>query len=102
MNNMLFPPLLRKNDEENAAIGYVVGGGLKENLHVRLTVPAQEVQEGSFVIIDSGGLALLRAGDRPAAWAQRTRALPTNRARRACPAGWPGCCTGKRCIPTWR
>lgn len=35
-------------------IGYVVGGGLKENLRVRLTVPAQEVQEGSFVIVDSG------------------------------------------------
>jgi uncharacterized protein len=35
-------------------IGYVVGGGLKENLRVRLLVPAQEVQEGSFVIVDSG------------------------------------------------
>jgi DNA helicase HerA-like ATPase len=35
-------------------IGYVVGGGLKENLRVRLLVPAQEMQEGSFVIIDSG------------------------------------------------
>jgi hypothetical protein len=36
------------------AIGYVVGGGLKENLNVRLTVPSQEVQEGGFVIIESG------------------------------------------------
>jgi hypothetical protein len=27
---------------------------LKENLRVRLTVGAQEVQEGSFVIVDSG------------------------------------------------
>jgi DNA helicase HerA-like ATPase len=35
-------------------IGYVVGGGLKENLRVRLTLPAQEVQEGGFVIIESG------------------------------------------------
>lgn len=35
-------------------IGYVVGGGLKENLHVRLTLPAHEVQEGGFVIIESG------------------------------------------------
>jgi len=35
-------------------IGYVVGGGLKENLRVRLTVPSQEVQEGAFVIIESG------------------------------------------------
>jgi hypothetical protein len=37
-----------------SAIGYVVGGGLKENLRVRLTVPAQQVQEGGFVIIESG------------------------------------------------
>ncbi len=35
-------------------IGYVVGGGLKENLNVRLTVPAQQVQEGGFVVIESG------------------------------------------------
>jgi hypothetical protein len=27
---------------------------LKENLHVRLTVPSQEVKEGAFVIIESG------------------------------------------------
>ena len=39
---------------ENCSIGYVVGGGLKENLRVRLLLPAQEVQEGSFVIVDSG------------------------------------------------
>jgi hypothetical protein len=36
-------------------IGYVVGGGLEANLQVRLTVPPQEVQEGSFVVGDSGG-----------------------------------------------
>ena len=35
-------------------IGYIVGGGLKENLRVRLTVPAQQVQEGGFVVIESG------------------------------------------------
>jgi hypothetical protein len=35
-------------------IGYIVGGGLKENLRVRLTIPAQEIQEGGFVIIKSG------------------------------------------------
>ena len=35
-------------------IGYVVSGGLKENLHVRLTVPPQQVQEGAFVIIEGG------------------------------------------------
>ena len=35
-------------------IGYVVGGGLKENLRVRLAVPSQDVQEGAFVVIESG------------------------------------------------
>jgi hypothetical protein len=37
-----------------STIGYVVGGGLKENLRVRLTIPAQQVQEGGFVILESG------------------------------------------------
>ncbi|MBN2550641.1 MAG: ATP-binding protein [Anaerolineales bacterium] len=40
--------------EPESSIGYVVSGGLKENLHIRLTVPAQEVQEGGFVVIESG------------------------------------------------
>lgn len=40
--------------DNEQAIGYVVGGGLKENLHIRLTQPAQQVQEGGFVIIKSG------------------------------------------------
>jgi hypothetical protein len=35
-------------------IGYVVSGGLKENLRVRLTIPARQVQEGAFVVIESG------------------------------------------------
>ncbi|MGD0707768.1 MAG: ATP-binding protein [Anaerolineaceae bacterium] len=38
---------------ELSVVGYVVGGGLKENLHVRLTVPPQQVQEGAFVVIES-------------------------------------------------
>lgn len=38
----------------NEPIGYVVGGGLKEGLRVRLTVSADTVQEGSFVVCDSG------------------------------------------------
>ncbi len=42
---------------QNPPIGYVVGGGLKENLHVRLTIPAQQVQEGGFVTIESGDWA---------------------------------------------
>ena len=35
-------------------IGYIVGGGLKDNLRVRLTIPPQQVQEGGFVVIESG------------------------------------------------
>ncbi|MBK5108938.1 MAG: hypothetical protein JJE12_12445, partial [Anaerolineales bacterium] len=35
-------------------IGYIVGGGLKENLSVRLTVPSNRVQEGAFAVIESG------------------------------------------------
>jgi hypothetical protein len=34
-------------------IGYVVAGNLKDCLRVRLIIPAQEVQEGSFVVIRS-------------------------------------------------
>jgi len=42
------------NNNQQSVIGYVVGGGLRENLTVRLTVPAQQVQEGGFVVIESG------------------------------------------------
>ncbi len=38
---------------DNQPVGYVVGGGLKENLRVRLTGSPQSVQEGAFVVIDS-------------------------------------------------
>ena len=44
----------QNNHPAKATIGYVVGGGLKENLNIRLTVPAQEVQEGSFIVVESG------------------------------------------------
>jgi len=39
---------------QQSAIGYIVGGGLRESLRVRLTIPAQEVQEGGFVVVESG------------------------------------------------
>ena len=39
---------------QQPSIGYIVGGGLKESLRARLTVPSQEVQEGAFVVIPSG------------------------------------------------
>ncbi len=41
-------------ENQKSAIGYVVGGGLKDNLRIRLTVNPQEVQEGGFVVIESG------------------------------------------------
>ncbi|GIK57886.1 MAG: ATP-binding protein [Chloroflexi bacterium] len=37
-----------------SSIGYIVGGGLKEGFRIRLTVPADRVQEGSFVVCDNG------------------------------------------------
>ncbi len=43
------------SSDQHTPIGYVVGGGLKENLTVRLTVPTHQVQEGGFVVIESGG-----------------------------------------------
>lgn len=41
-------------NENNQPIGYIVGGGLKEGFRIRLTVAADQVQEGSFVVCDSG------------------------------------------------
>jgi hypothetical protein len=38
----------------NDDIGYVIGGGLREGFHIRLTTKAEQVQEGSFVVCDSG------------------------------------------------
>jgi hypothetical protein len=42
------------NSKPTNPIGYIVGGGLREALRARLTVSADEVQEGSFVTIYSG------------------------------------------------
>jgi len=41
-------------NNQQPVIGYIVGGGLRDNLRIRLTIPAQEVQEGGFVVIESG------------------------------------------------
>lgn len=35
-------------------IGYIVGGGLREGFRIRLTIEASKIQEGSFVVCDSG------------------------------------------------
>ncbi len=43
-----------ENISSTDSIGYIVGGGLKANLNVRLTVPPEMVQEGAFVMVDSG------------------------------------------------
>src|SRR5512133_2384190 len=45
---------IHRDDSSNRPIGYVVGGGLKANLFVRLTIPADQVQEGGFVVLESG------------------------------------------------
>jgi uncharacterized protein len=39
---------------KNMIIGYVIGGGLRESFRVRLTVDPLTVQEGAFVVIESG------------------------------------------------
>ncbi|GAB4505120.1 MAG: DUF87 domain-containing protein [Anaerolineales bacterium] len=41
-------------ETQRRKIGYLIGGGLKENFRVRLTVSSQEVQEGAFVVLASG------------------------------------------------
>jgi hypothetical protein len=41
-------------DDTPQIIGYIVGGGLQENLRVRLTIPANQVQEGGFVVAEGG------------------------------------------------
>ncbi len=41
-------------NRDDKSLGYIVGGGLREGLRVRLTVPADQIQEGSFVVCDSG------------------------------------------------
>jgi uncharacterized protein len=48
------PNQQKYNENQDRHIGYVVGGGLKENPVVRLTVPSQEVQEGAFIVFESG------------------------------------------------
>jgi len=42
-------------NNQEGPIGYIVGGGLKANLRARLTAPAQTVQEGAFVVVESSG-----------------------------------------------
>ncbi len=41
-------------EAEKQPIGYIIGGGLKEGFRVRLTIPAEQVQEGSFVVCEGG------------------------------------------------
>ncbi len=43
-----------KIENRKSEIGYVVGGGLRESFKVRLTVDPLTVQEGAFVVIESG------------------------------------------------
>ena len=52
---------LNPDNSTSQPIGYVIGGGLKANLTVRLTVPADQVQEGGFVVLESGNWQLFVA-----------------------------------------
>lgn len=45
--------LPKGSDEPSGPLGYIVGGGLKSGLRVRLTVPADTVQEGGFVVCET-------------------------------------------------
>jgi DNA helicase HerA-like ATPase len=56
MSDQQFPSINRQSaiNNQQSVIGYVVSGSLKQNLYVRLTVPALQVQEGGFVVIESG------------------------------------------------
>lgn len=45
---------MTQKPNQQIMIGYVIGGGLKENLKVRLNIASQQVQEGAFVVIESG------------------------------------------------
>ncbi|MHC1772418.1 MAG: DUF87 domain-containing protein [Flexilinea sp.] len=66
---------------EQKTIGYIVGGSLKEGFLVRLTVPADEVQEGGFVVIQSGSyrfyglITNLRLGTTDSRFAENTNEL---------------------------
>ena len=42
----------RSMKDSSGPLGIITGGGLKENLKARLTIPASEVQEGAFVVVD--------------------------------------------------
>jgi hypothetical protein len=46
--------LKSKIENQKSSIGYIVGGSLKNNFRVRLTVDPLTVQEGAFVVIESG------------------------------------------------
>ncbi len=48
----MFEPT-KNTEEPSAPLGYIVGGGLKSGLRVRLTVPADTVQEGGFVVCET-------------------------------------------------
>lgn len=45
---------MSEHNQGRKHVGFIVGGGLKESLQARLQVPAQEVHEGAFVVIESG------------------------------------------------
>ena len=87
--------------ENQAVVGYVVGGGLKENLQRPPDRAAAAGAGRGFVVIESGdwlfyGLVTdlqLGATDPRFADEQSEARLPPELAR---------CCTGRRSTPTWK
>lgn len=77
------------SNENSTSIGYVIGGGLHENIQVRLTVPTYQIQEGAFVTIIDGnwifyGIAIdvqLGATDSRFAEENSEKRLPPNLSR---------------------
>ena len=47
------------------SIGYIIGGSLRGNLRVRLTTNPDEVQEGSFAVIEGDNAPLFQLPSAP-------------------------------------
>jgi len=82
--------------DQNSVIGYLVGGGLKESFRVRLTVDPLTVQEGAFVVIESGTFSST-AWSRICSSVRLIRALQMNSPRRACRLRWRRLCMARHC-----
>ena len=86
---------------QRTKIGYLVGGGLKENFRVRLTVSSQEIQEGAFVVIQSGDWNYYGIVTDIQLGATDPR-LQMSRPKSVILRIFPRLCMDKRYMPTWK